>query len=275
MSAVHLTTLLLSFAGFSALALATERYAKHLLRKVPSARWRRGARISGWALLTAALTLSIYSLETYGVGIVFWIGWLSVAALALVFAMPKWPWQPPVKATPVRAPRTKPGAVDITPTKPARRLVGWALLAVTLAVFGVGLSRVESKPLHRDDALHGKVGPWEFTFAEVNRDPPEIVDMNVPIKDYQLSFCESCDLEIRHAYLKVNRPRSERSRGVSFEGNNWARNAEIQMPANLTKASELWLTVVGKNGAVHQISWPMSEASPATVAWFERQGEIR
>jgi len=43
------------------------------------------------------------------------------------------------------------------------------------------------------------------------------------------------------------------------------------LPSNLTARSELWMTVVGKDGAVHQASWPMAAVSPATVTWFANQ----
>lgn len=275
MSAIHLAMLALSFLGFVALAIGTERYAKHLLRTMPAPRWRTAARIAGWLLLAGALALGVTGLVTAGVGIAIWVGWISLAAVALVFALPRWPWQPPVKASPERAPRKKAAPDEEDQVRKPRPWVGWALLAATTGTFAVAFANVETKPLVRDDALQRKVGPWTFTFAEENRDGPEVVDMNVPIKAYRLRFCEACDDQILRVYLKVNRPRAMRASGVSFGGARWERSAEIQLPANLTATSELWLTVVGKDGAVHQTSWPMQKVSPATVAWFEQQGKTR
>lgn len=91
MSGVHIAMLALSFLGFVALAVGMERHAKHLLRIVPAPHWRLGARIGGGALLAGALALGIAGLVTAGVGIAIWTGWIGLAAVALVFALPKWP----------------------------------------------------------------------------------------------------------------------------------------------------------------------------------------
>lgn len=271
MSGVHLAMLALSFLGFVALAIATERHAKHLLRTVPAPGWRAAARIGGWALLAGALALGIVGHATAGVGIAIWTGWIGIAAVALAFALPKWPWQPTVRASAERASRKKAALVDEEPIRQSRRWIGWLLLASTAGAFAVAFSQVQTKPLQREDAIHGQVGPWTFTFAEMDRDGPKLVDMDVPMKAYRLRFCESCDSQILRVTLKVNRPRAMRASGVAFEGARWERSAQIQLPANLTARSELWMTVVGKDGAVHQASWPMAAVSPATVTWFANQ----
>ncbi|WP_083949228.1 DUF3325 family protein [Sphingobium cloacae] len=66
MSGLHLAILALSFLGFVALAIGTGRYAKHLLRTVPSPQWRTAARVGGWLLLAAALALGVTGLVTAG-----------------------------------------------------------------------------------------------------------------------------------------------------------------------------------------------------------------
>lgn len=268
MSAAHIGMVALGFCGFVALALGMERHAKHLLNRTPGPRFRRLARAGGWLLLAAALALGIATLETSGMGIVFWFGWLSLAALLLVFALPEWPWQPRVPTRPERAPRS---VADDQPIRAPRRWIGWALLAGTLGTFFTAYAHVDVKPLARADAIRGSVGPWAFTLAETDREGPEIADMNVPLKAYRLRFCESCDAGIARAYLKVNRPRTLRASGMAFSGNRWEREVEVQLPSNLTGASQLWLTVVGKDGRVHHASWPMRQVSPATVDWFAKQ----
>jgi hypothetical protein len=270
---LQLSVLLLGLGGFAALALAMEKHSKHLLRRVLAARWRRVVRVAGWLLLALALALSMRGLGA-GIGFVVWLGWLSVAALALVFYLPKWPWQPPAKARPARRPREQAAEVAALPVAARRHGGRWlagGLLVATFGVFAGGLIAAGPQPLLRDDALQGSVGPWTFTFAEADRNPPEIVDMGVPLKAYRMRFCDACDPAIRNAYLKVNKPRSMRASGMAFEGRDINRGVEIQLPANLTAESELWLTVVGKDGAVHQTHWRMAEVSPATVAWFEQQ----
>ncbi len=275
---LHLLVLLLGLAGFTALAMAMEKHCKHLLRRVLEPRWRLTARVVGWLLLVLALALSIHDLGA-SVGLVAWVGWLSVAALVLVFYLPKWPWQPPVREKPARKSRRQteeaaaPAPVVLRHHR-GRWLAG-ALLVATASVFAGSLISADLQPLLRDDALQGEVGPWSFTLAEADRKAPEIVDMGVPLKAYRIRFCDACSLDIRSAYLKVNKPRSMRASGMAFEGRGRNLGVEIQLPANLTEDSELWLTVVGKDGSVHQASWRMSEVSPASVAWFEQQRQKR
>ena len=97
------------------------------------------------------------------------------------------------------------------------------------------------------------------------------MEMDVPMKEYQLRFCETCDSEIRHAYLKVNKPRSARAVGMAFMGQSWKRRVEIPLPSTTHADSELWLTVVGKDGKIYQTALRMDQASPATVLWFDEQ----
>nr|WP_312989851.1 DUF3325 domain-containing protein [Comamonas koreensis] len=269
LTGTHLAILGLSLLGFVALALATERHAEHLLGRLPAPHWRLLARVAGWLLLGMALAWGIRVLDV-GVGISFWLGWLTVAALALVFVLPYWPWQPPVREKPLRPSKAE-AVLPVAPSPGRRRSIAAALLAATLAVFVIGLWRVETQPLKRPDAILGQIGPWPFSLAEAHRDLPELVDMDVPMKEFRLRFCDACDNDIGSVYLKVNRPRSLRATGMGFMGQRWERRVEIPLPSTLQADSELWLTVVGKDGAVHQTHWRMDQVAPATVAWFEQR----
>ncbi|MCJ2188822.1 DUF3325 domain-containing protein [Novosphingobium beihaiensis] len=275
MSITHLAIFVLSLLGFAGLAIGTERYAPQLIGFKPAKRARKAFWILGWLLLAVALMLAALTLQTAAVGVTLWFGWLSLAGLALVFLLPELPWQKSAKAAPRRAPRSKAAAHDDKPARKSRHWIGLSLLAVTVAVCMAALLRVETMPLHRDDAIEGKAGPWSFALAEIDRDPPEVMHLGVPLKAYRIRFCETCDLDILRAYLKVNKPRALRASGVAFGGNRWDRDVEIQLPSNLTGDSELWLTVVGKDGSVHRTSWPMSRVSPGSVAWFEQQEKTR
>lgn len=139
MTSVHLGVFGVSVLALLALAFATERHAEHLLGRLPAHRWRLLARIAGWLLLVASLAWSILAFDP-GIGITLWLGWLSVAALALVFLLPLWPWQP--------LERTKAKARLITVDTRADvrlprilRTIAAALLGVTVAVFCISLSR--------------------------------------------------------------------------------------------------------------------------------------
>ncbi len=269
MTGVHLGILVTGLMGFFALALATERHSHHLLRRTPAPRWRHLARAVGWGLLVVSLALAIARLNI-GVGITIWLGWLSIAALVCVFGFPKWPWQPAARPGHARSQPGTEGADVLLPVRPAqahRVFAALLLLAVPL-VYGLALQTVPSRPLLRADAIDGQVGPWRFRLAEAEQRGPDLVAMDIPMKGYQVRFSEPGDLNIRAAYLRVNKPRSLRAPGIVFNGARWDRQVDIQLPANTTADSELWLTVVGKDGAVHQTAMRMGDVSPTTVAWF-------
>lgn len=267
-TALHIGILLISLLGFFALALASERYGEHLLGRQPSPKLQLTARIGGWLLLALALAWGIAELNA-GIGIAMWLGWLSVAALALVFTFPKWPWQPAAREKPERTPKL-PDASTI-PVPRVRRIVAALLLLVTGSVFAYSLAQVEPQLLKRPDAARGKIGPWEYTLAEAHRDEPELMAMDIPFKEFRIRFCESCDLEIRQVMIKVNKPRNERTNGMAFLGARWERRAEIPLPSTTNADSELWLTVIGKDGSVHQGAVRLAQVSPKTVAWFNQQ----
>lgn len=271
LTGTHLGILAVSALGFLALALATERHAEHLLGVLPAPRWRHLARGVGWLLLVLSLVWAIAVLGT-SIGITLWLGWLSVAALALVFVFPKWPWQPQTPAKPARKAKAaapdEPPLVAVSRTRPA---VAAGLLIATVAVFCTGLIRMETQPLKRTDAIQGQVGPWRFTLAEAHQEVPELMEMDIPMKEFRLRFCEACDAEVRQVFLKVHPPRSARATGMAFMGQRWERRVEIPLPSTTRGDSALWLTVVGKDGSVHQTSMPMRQVSETTARWFEEQ----
>lgn len=270
--AAHLGMLAVSGLGLSALALASEQYGAYVLGREPSAVVRWLARAVGGALLGVACAWGVVA-QGVGLGTTWWLGWLCVAALLLVFALPLWPWQPPAPHRPARrggAAVDSPAAVG---DSRVRRAAGAVLLVATVGVFAVLLLRAQEQQTD-NPALQGKIGPWTFTLEESDHDAPEIVAMGVPMKTFRLRFCEACDTDIRSATLKVNRPRGPQATGMAFMGQRWDRKAEIPLPSTLRADSELWLTVVGKDGSVYQIAWRMDQVSPATVAWFEQERKL-
>lgn len=264
---LHLSVALLSIAGLFALAFATERHGEHLLGRLPAPRWSRFARVAGWLLLVVALTLGIRGLGA-GVGITLWLGWLTPMALSLVFLFPKWTWRPPARDKPVRQVLCFPDAMG---SMRVSRRAGQLLLGLTIAGFVVALWRAEPQPLGRADALHSQVGPWTFTLVEANRSVPERKDMDVAVKTFQVRFCDACQQHIRRAWLKVGKPYLPREPGMAFETRFGVQQVEIPLPSTLDAQSTIWLTVMGKDGTTHQMSWHLHEAAPATAAWIARR----
>lgn len=257
---LNLSVALVALAGFFCLALAAERQGEQLLGRVPSPALRRTCRAAGWFLLAAALLLC---LRGWGdtIGGVAWVAWIGVVSAALVFVLPRWT-EKPARALPVVPP---------APVSARRRWLTVAVLCAVPALFGVGLAQAPVKPVLRADALHGEIGPWTFSLAESDQQTPQMVLGDTPFKKYQLRFCEACDAQIRAAYLKVHKPRSLRGAGITFGGSRWDRSVEIQLPSRGGPETEVWLTVEGKDGSVHQRGWRMDEISPATARWYAQR----
>ncbi len=254
---------LVCLASLVGLALHNERQGELLLRRVPTEGLRRWGCIAGWALIAAALAWGLFRWGP-SIGGVAAMGWFSVIAAALVFNLHKWPEEGGRKGA-TRIVTPDPGVV--VKAMPLRRLILAALIVLPLG-FVVLVQSVAVKPVMREDAVQGKVGPWTFRLAEVDQAPPKLMAMGIPMKAYQLRFCQSCDADIRSAYLKVHKPRSLRGAGLVFNGNRHDRSVEIQLPSNMRDDAELWLTVEGKDGQVHYASWPVSQLSPSTAKWF-------
>ncbi|MBL8269674.1 DUF3325 domain-containing protein [Steroidobacter sp.] len=267
MSGLSFTLAFLLLTACAALALGMDKHWRQVREGELTTGRRRVLRTVGWVLLAAALAVGVVGWGE-SVGIVAWLGWLSVAGLAFVFSLPKFSRE---SERPEKAPRAIPASFVTAGSRRVGQWVAGVGLLATPVLFAWGLHAEDTRPLLRDDVLSGEVGPWSFKFAEAEREGPELVTMDIPVKGFQIRFCDACDREIRSVYLKVNKPRSARTFGSGFTGARRERSIEIQLPSTLTGDSELWLTVEGKDGVVHQTSWPMAEVSPATVAWFDKR----
>ncbi|MEI2416850.1 DUF3325 family protein [Orrella sp. JC864] len=257
---------LLCLASLLCLALANERQGELLLGREPTAALRRAGALAGALLLAAALAWGRLRWGP-GIGAVAWAGWFGVLAAVLVFHLHKWPRAGGPGAA-VRLVASDPGRVL---QRRAARVAGYDLLAALPLAFAAAVYSVPVKPVMRADAVQGQVGPWTYRLAEMDHAPPRLMAMGIPMKAFQLRFCQACDAEIRSAYLKVNKPRSLRGAGLAFSGNRWDRSVEIQLPSAMRPDAELWLTVEGKDGSVHHAAWPMAQLAPSTVAWFARR----
>lgn len=262
---LNLAVFATGLTGFVLLALASERQGEALLQRVPSNRERLMWRSMGWPLLMIALALCIFGWG-WSIGPVALLGWLCMAGTVLVFTLSGWTEKKSVK-------QIAPSVLQA----PSRSTL-WRALACMLLVGGPiafmwALSVMPAKPVLRADAVQGQAGPWPFTLAEIDHNPPRVVVRDLSVKTFQVRFCDTCDTEIRAAYLKVHKPRSLRGAGIEFIGSRWDRFVEIQLPGNTRANSELWLTVEGKDGSVHQTSVRMHDIAPTTAQWFEARRE--
>lgn len=274
MTLLNLTLLLITFAGFTCLALAMPRHSKHLLQRSLSPQATRLAKITGWALLGVALILAAVQWR-FSIGVVTWFGWLSLAGVALVFALPRWPWQPVNPQRPARknaARKTRiPLATEPVPASPAKIAMALAVIALPLTVFAWQLAGTGQKPLLRDDALTGDIGPWTFVIAEKDQGAPEIVALDVPLKQFVIRFCERCQGEIRQAFLKVREPRSTTAAGNAFFGRGEEKAVQIPIPVAATLSDDLWLTVEGNDGTFHHQPLSIERLSPSLATFIKER----
>ncbi|MEX5596226.1 DUF3325 domain-containing protein [Pseudomonas orientalis] len=82
-----LLALLLCYAGFTALCLATDRHHGELLRSKPTPARRLGWRALGWLLLTLSIWPAV-AVTGWGQGLVEWCAVLMLSALLLVLLLP-------------------------------------------------------------------------------------------------------------------------------------------------------------------------------------------
>jgi len=132
--------------------------------------------------------------------------------------------------------------------------------------------------LFRGDTGLGKhlnqvqVGPWSLEMAELWDEGPRRDGPAGYLKSFNARLCDRCGEQVKAAYLRVGKPRSLRAAGVIFFGTAYRMNAVVPIPDRTPDDAELWITLEGWDGSVHQASLPLRQASPATLAWLDKQG---
>jgi hypothetical protein len=119
------------------------------------------------------------------------------------------------------------------------------------------------------------VGPWHVDMAEYLADAPIDHGIAGHMKTFAIRWSpEDADL-IKASYLKVGKPRSLRAAGVVLSGSPYRQTADVPIPDRAKPDDAVWLTVEGWDGTVHKLAIPLSEASPAMIAWLKQRGETR
>jgi hypothetical protein len=116
-----------------------------------------------------------------------------------------------------------------------------------------------------------QVGPWSLRLAEL-RDQAPTQDAAGYMKSFNAALCEACIDRVKATYLRIGKPRSLRAAGVIFFGDAYRMGAFVPIPERTSPDAELWITMEGWDGSMHQASIPLQQASPATVAWLKTQG---
>jgi hypothetical protein len=91
-------------------------------------------------------------------------------------------------------------------------------------------------------------------------------------KSVVVAPCTDCVKHIRAIFLRIGKPRSARAYGAAAGGNPHRGRSFLLIPQRATPGDELWITVEGWDGSVHQASVPLAQASPSIVAWLRKRG---
>ncbi|SHI32403.1 thiamine pyrophosphate-binding protein [Pollutimonas bauzanensis] len=119
------------------------------------------------------------------------------------------------------------------------------------------------------------VGPWSLRLAEWRIEAPQRQGEAGYMKVFTLALCKECVGQVKAAYLRVGKPRSLRAAGALFSGSPYRQMTSVPIPVRAAPDADLWLTLEGWDGSVHQASWPLKQASPTTAAWLRKQGETQ
>jgi hypothetical protein len=130
------------------------------------------------------------------------------------------------------------------------------------------------KGLGQRDIGEIAVGPWSVRLAEFKLVEPDAEGRAGYAKEFVLALCPACVDQVKAAYLRVGKPRNTRTVGALFSGTPYRQTAEIRIPDRTTADDELWLTLEGWDGALHQATIPIRTASPLTAAWLEKRGRL-
>lgn len=117
-----------------------------------------------------------------------------------------------------------------------------------------------------------QVGPWSLRLAELRNEAPRQQGPAGYMKHFNAALCQRCIGEVKATYLRIGKPRSLRAAGVIFFGSPYRMSAQLPVPQKTPSDAELWITLEGWDGSMHQASIPLSQASPATVGWLNNQG---
>ncbi|MBI3908356.1 MAG: thiamine pyrophosphate-binding protein [Pseudomonas fluorescens] len=174
---------------------------------------------------------------------------------------------------------------DIAAPQPSRLSVFWHKwrfhLNVLLLLIPLGFmpKYFADEALMRGDSGLGerevgevRVGPWSLRLAELRNSAPMLEGPAGYMKGFNAALCEACIGQVKATYLRIGKPRSLRAAGVIFFGAPYRMGASLPVPEKTTADAELWITMEGWDGTMHQASIPLNQASPATIAWLNKQG---
>ncbi len=117
-----------------------------------------------------------------------------------------------------------------------------------------------------------QVGPWSLKLAELRDEAPRYEGASGYMKSFNAALCDACIDQVKAIYLRIGKPRSLRAAGVIFFGTPYRMGASLPFPQKTPADADLWITLEGWDGSMHQAAIPLNKASPATLAWLKKHG---
>ncbi|MGC7837753.1 thiamine pyrophosphate-binding protein [Pseudomonas wayambapalatensis] len=117
-----------------------------------------------------------------------------------------------------------------------------------------------------------QVDRWRLDLAELRDEAPRADGPAGHFKVFNAALCQTCTEGAKAIYLRIGKPRNLRAAGSIFFGSPYRMSTSLPIPPRTRPDAEIWITIEGWDGSMHQASVPLAKASPATVAWLEKQG---
>ncbi|RBQ32076.1 hypothetical protein CRU92_04720 [Arcobacter sp. FW59] len=261
----YLFVIILAIIGFLFLAMGSKKESLVLLNREISNKEKMLFKTFGWSFLVITLFVCVY-LWTFSYGIFLYLAVLILASLLVIVFIG------------FKAYKKEKNNFENISSKEQNESLGnfsfakvVGIIALVLLPLGVAYSlyTLPKYQLLSENAIKDKIGEFEFVLAEHISGKGFVTSQGMPMQTFHLRFCEECDLKIKYAYLRVNKPRNLSNAGIAFDSPYWDRTSTIQLN-NLNEKSELYLTVVSSNGEVYQKSWSVKESFPKTLEWLEK-----
>lgn len=252
---------ILSIVGFLLLAITRKRESAVLLNRELETKNKTIFKTFGFVFLLSSFVLCIY-LWKFSFGSILYFGILTFAILFVIF---------PISYLAYKKDRVKnivPKSKEEIKDKVGFKKVSF-LLMVFVVLFGAfSLNGVPKIAVLREDVIKDKIGEFEFVLAEHDSKEFEVADNGIAFMTFNIRFCEECDLKIDDVFITINKPFNQNNFGMPFGGNYWERIASVQIPFSLDEKSELYLTVIDRNGQIYQKAYNIKENFQTTFEEF-------
>ncbi|MDN5063605.1 DUF3325 family protein [Aliarcobacter butzleri] len=261
----YLFVIILAILGFLFLAITRKRESEILLNRIVLEKEKMLFKTFAWSFLVVTFFVCVY-LWTFSYGIFLYLAVLILASLLVIVFIGFKAYKKEKNNFENISSKEKNESLE---KFRFAKIVG--IIALVLLPLGVAYSlfTLPKYPLQSENAIKDKIGEFEFVLAEHISGKGFVTIQGMPMQTFHLRFCQDCDLKIKYAYLRINKPRNLSNAGIVFDSPYWDRTSTIQLN-NLNDKSELWLTVVSSNGEVYQKSWSVKETFPKTLEWLEK-----